>query len=267
MMMSDSIKLYFDLNLAVFSEEMFETVPNHFLKLLDTFIENPNQSIGQASLLSEAEFQQIVIDFNRQKEIENKPVLELFQIQVQKNPQKIAVSDKTQNLTYADLDQKSNQLANYLIEKEITAGKRVAIYLNRSVDLIVGILATFKAGCAYVPIAANNPRNRVTDRIKESQAAIVLTNSRHAGDFDDLQVPLLRIDADWHHIKEQKTTNPDKTILPEALAYIMFTSGSTGQPKGVQISQRALANYINWAGKEYGITDQVDIPIVYDHRF
>ncbi|MGZ5284527.1 MAG: condensation domain-containing protein, partial [Kaistella sp.] len=181
---SDCIKLYFDLNLAVFSEEMFDTVPNHFLKLLDSFIENPNQSIGQASLLSEAEFQQIVIDFNRQKEIVNKPVLELFQIQVRKNPQKTAVSDKTQNLTYADLDQNSNQLANYLIEKEITAGKRVAIYLNRSVDLIISILATFKAGCAYVPIAANNPHSRVIDKIKESQAAIVLTNSRHAGDFD-----------------------------------------------------------------------------------
>ena len=257
----DCIKLYFDLNLAVFSEKMFDTVPNHFLKLLDTFIENPNQLIGQASLISEAEFQQIVIDFNRQKEVENKHVLELFQIQVQKNPHKSAVSDKKQNLSYADLNVRSNQLANYLIEKEVTDGKRVVIYLNRSADLIVGILAAFKAGCAYVPIAANNPRSRVTDKIKLSQAAIVLTNSRHAGDFDDLQVPLLRIDADWHRIKEQKTTNPDKTILPEALAYIMFTSGSTGQPRGVQISQRALANYISWAGKEYGITDHATFPL------
>jgi amino acid adenylation domain-containing protein len=258
---SDSIKLYFDLNLAVFSEKMFEMVPNHFLKLLDAFIENPYESIGQASLLSEAEFQQIVLDFNRQKEVENKTVLELFQIQVLENPQKTAVSDKTQKLTFADLDQKSNQLANYLIEKGITAGKRVAIYLNRSADLIISILATFKAGCAYVPIAANNPQDRVTVRIKESQAAIVLTSSRHAGDLDDLQVSILQIDADWNRIKEQKTTNRDKTILREALAYIMFTSGSTGQPKGVQISQRALANYINWAGKQYGITDQAIFPL------
>ncbi|HTE28647.1 amino acid adenylation domain-containing protein [Flavitalea sp.] len=258
---SDSIKLYFDLNLAVFSEKMFDTVPNHFLKLLDAFIENPHQSIGQASLLSEAEFQQIVIDFNNHKEVENKHVLELFQIQVLKNPEKTAVSDKTQKLTYADLDEKSNQLANYLIEKEITAGKRVAIYLNRSVDLIISILATFKAGCAYVPIAANNPRGRVADRIKESQAAIVLSNSSLAADIDDLQVPVLRLDADWHRIKEHKTANPDKMIMPEALAYIMFTSGSTGQPKGVQISHLALANYINWAGKEYGITDQATFPL------
>ena len=258
---ADCIKLYFDMNRAVFSEKMFETVPNHFLKLLDAFIENSHQTIGQASLLSEAEFKQIVIDFNSQKELENKLILELFQIQVRKNQYKIAVSDKIQSLTYADLDQKSNQLANYLIEKEITDGKRVAIYLNRSAELIIGILATLKAGCAYVPIAASNPRSRVIDRIKYSEAAIVLTNSRQAGNFDDLQVPHLRIDADWHHIKEHKTTNPDKTILPEALAYIMFTSGSTGQPKGVQISQRALANYINWAGKEYGITDHMTFPL------
>ena len=258
---SDCIKLYFDLNRAVFSEKMFETVPHHFLKLLDAFIENPAQSIRQAYLLSEIEFQQIVIDFNRQKEVMNKPVLELFQNQVSKNPQKTAISDKTQNFSYAELDQKSNQLANYLIEKEIIAGKRVAIYLNRSVDLIVSILATFKAGCAYVPIAVNNPHSRVTGKIKDSQAVIVLTNSRQAGDLNDLKVPLLKVDAHWYRINEHKTTNPDKTILPEALAYIMFTSGSTGQPKGVQISQRALANYINWAGKAYGITDQATFPL------
>ncbi|MHA4844096.1 amino acid adenylation domain-containing protein [Flavitalea antarctica] len=258
---ADCIKLYFDLNLAVFSEKMFDTVTNHFLKLLDSFIESPYQSIGYASLLSDAEFQQIVIDFNSQKEVGNTSVLDLFQTQVQRNPKKTAVSDKTQHLSYADLDERSNQLANYFIEKEITVGKRVAIYLHRSADLIVGILATLKAGCAYVPIAANNPRSRVTDRIRESQAVIVLTNSRHADNLEDVQVPLLRIDADWQHINEQKTTNPDRTILPESLAYIMFTSGSTGQPKGVQISQRALANYINWAGAAYGITAQVTFPL------
>ena len=257
---SDCIKLYFDLNLGVFSEKMFETVPNHFLKLLDAFIENPNQSIGQASLLSEAEFQEIVIDFNRQNEVGIKLVPELFKLQVLKNPKKIAVSDKTQNLSYADLDERSNQLANYFIGKGITAGERVAIYLNRSADLIVGILAAFKAGLAYVPIAANNPRSRVIDRIKESQVAVVLTDRHLANDFEDLQIPILRIDTDWPLIKGQDTTNPNKTILPEGLAYIMFTSGSTGKPKGVQISQRALANYINWAGREYGISDQATFP-------
>ncbi|RZK13109.1 MAG: amino acid adenylation domain-containing protein [Flavobacterium sp.] len=258
---SDCIKLYFDLNRGVFDEKMFEVVPNHFLKLLDAFIEDPNQTIGHASLLSEAEFQQIVIDFNRQEEIINKPFLELFQIQVRENPQKPAVSDKAQNLTYADLDRKSNQLANYLIEKEIIAGKRVVIYLNRSVDLIISILATLKAGCAYIPIAVNNPRSRVTHKIMESQPAILLTNSRYAGDIDALPVPLFRIDADWQYTKEKNTRHTDQTVLPEALAYIMFTSGSTGQPKGVQISQRALTNYIHWAGKEYGITDQATFPL------
>ena len=257
----DNIKLYFDMNHAVFSDDMFEKVPNHFLKLLDAFIENPNQLIGKPPLLSETEFQEIVIDFNRQKELEYKLVLDLFQIQVQQNPQKTAVSDKTQSLTYADLDQRSNQLANYLIEKEITDGKRVAIYLNRSVDLIISILATFKAGCAYVPISVSNPPGRVIQRIKESQAAIVFTNSCHAADFDNLQVPLLQVDADWHLIKDLDKTNLEKTTSQEALAYIMFTSGSTGQPKGVQISHRALANYINWAGKEYGITDQETFPL------
>jgi amino acid adenylation domain-containing protein len=258
---ADYIRLYFDLNLAVFSEQMFETVPNHFLRLLDAFIENPDQSVWRASLLGEAEFQQIFIDFNRQNDIVNKPVVELFQSQVQKNPQKIAVSDKKHSLSYADLDEKSNQLANYLIASKIADGDRVAIYLNRSTDLFIGILGAFKAGCAYVPIAANNPLSRVRERIKESKAAIIFTDSRHAGDLKDLQVPILQMDTDWHRIKEQQTTNPDKKILPEALAYIMFTSGSTGQPKGVQITHRALDNYINWAGKEYGVTDHATFPL------
>ncbi|RYF92753.1 MAG: hypothetical protein EOO02_24730, partial [Chitinophagaceae bacterium] len=185
---TDGIKLYLDLNEAVFNEHMFQTAPDHFVKLLDALIENPNQPIGQPSLLSDTEFQQIVIDFNKQHEVIDKPVLELFQVQVAKNPQAIAVSDKAQQLTYAALDEKSGQLANYLIKEGITAGKRVAIYQNRSADLVVSMLATFKAGCVYVPIAATNPPGRVNDRINESQSAIILTKTNLAGNLDQLQV-------------------------------------------------------------------------------
>lgn len=258
---TDNIKLYFDLNSAVFSEHMFETVPNHFVKLLDAFIENPNQLVGRAPLLSDAEFEQIVIGLNTQKKVANKNVLDLFQMQVQNNPNKSAVADKTQNLSYADLDARSNQLANYLIEQGIGNGNRVAIYLGRSANLIVSILAVLKAGCTYIPIAVNNPRNRVLDRIKESQAAIVLTESQQIDNIEELKLPYLRMDVDLELVNQQQTANPGFEILPEALAYIMFTSGSTGQPKGVQISQRALANYIQWAGEEYGVGVQTTFPL------
>jgi len=256
-----SIKLYFDLNLAVFSEEILETAPKHFIKLLEAFIDNRTQSITKSSLLAETEFEDIIVGFNKRTKVANKNVLELFQIQVQQNPAKTAVSDKKQTLSFVDLDEKSNQLANYLVAKEITNGERVAIYLNRSADLIIAILGALKAGCVYVPIASGNPFKRVSQKIEESKAAIVITSQYLSENLKEFETPIFQIDAGLQRLKEYEKRNPNKPISQKELAYIMFTSGSTGTPKGVSISHQALANYINFAGKKYGETGNPKFPL------
>ncbi len=258
---SDSIQLYFDLNCDVFSEEMLKTVPNHFLKLLDAFIEDPNQLITKTSLLSKAELKELVVDFNQKTKVNKKTVLELFQAQAEQNPDNIAVTHKKENISFVELDEKSNQLANYLISKEITNGKRIALYLNRSTDLIIGILGALKAGCTYVPIATSNPNKRIIEKIELVQTSIVLTHRKLEKNIQDLDVSFLRMDDDWQSIEKQETNYPNKVISPKDLAYIMFTSGSSGIPKGVKISHRALGTYINWAGEKYGIAEQTKFPL------
>jgi amino acid adenylation domain-containing protein len=259
---SDHLKIYFDLNCDVFSQELIETVPGHFLKLLEAFIEDRHQPIGQTSILSEAEFQKFVVDVNNHRQIDNKKnVLELFESQVQKNPQALAVSEKKQDLSFTDLDKRSNQLANYLIRKKITNGERVGLYLGRSVDLIVGILGVLKAGCTYIPIAQNNPAERVVEKIENSQAAIVLTHQNLDRNLPEMEASLVRLDDDWEIINGLENTSPERDISPDEIAYIMFTSGSTGKPNGVSISHRALGNYINFAGQKYQVTEHTKFPL------
>lgn len=248
---ADSIELYFDLNRGVFNKAQLKTVPKHFLKLLDGFIKDRWQKIGRPSLLSKSEFQDLVIDLNKISEPEEKNVLELFQRQVAQNAEASAVIDKTEKFSFADLERSSNKLANHLIARGITQGDRIALYVNRSADLLVGILGTLKAGGVYVPIAANNPPERVAEKIRISESAVVLTHRRLVENLPDLQIPFLRLDDDREKIEEQNAADPRRKINPEDLAYIMFTSGSTGMPKGVKISHRALANYVSAAGKKY----------------
>ena len=249
---AENIELLFDFNKGVFENSEIEAVPRHFLKLIDSFIENRNQGISEKALLCETESRELVVDFNKQVKAENKSVLELFGEQVKRNPEKIAVSAKSQKVTFADLDEKSNKLANFLIEKKISHGKQIALHLNRSPDLLIGILGTLKAGCAYVPIAASNPSARVKEKIEVSKSAIVLTTQKLSQKLENICPPILKMDKGKEEIERQNSSNPNINIDAGNLAYLMFTSGSSGKPKVVKISHRALANYVNFAGRKYG---------------
>ncbi len=252
-----SIKLFFDLNRGVFNEPKLKTVPAHFLKILDSFIEDRVQGITENSLLSGAEYQNLVVDFNRETEKENPNVLELFRRQVKQNPERIAIKDKSQSLSFAELDERSNKLANLLIEKGINAGDRVSLHLKRSADLIVGILGTLKSGGVYVPISSSNPKKRVAEKVKLSESSMVLTHGELSGNLEGSEISIV----DFEKIERQSSKNPERKINPKNLAYIMFTSGSTGVPKGVKISHGALANYINAAGEKYCQTENPTFPL------
>ncbi|NNF00608.1 MAG: amino acid adenylation domain-containing protein [Pyrinomonadaceae bacterium] len=255
---AESIRLFLDFNCGIFDKSNRETISGHLLQLLNRFIENPAQSITARSLLTTAEYQEIVVDFNRQEKAETIDVLELFYRQVNRNPKRTAVSGDSVEISFEDLDRRSTELASFLIQTGISDGARVSLYLPRSADLVIGILATLKAGCIFVPIASDSPIKSVKDKIRLSASSLVLTSKNLAQKLGRVSPGIFLIDADWPEIEKLAPNLRGANFKPEDLAYLIFTSGSTGTPKGVEITRNALANYINFAGDKY-VLDTVPI--------
>ncbi len=246
-----SIQLFFDLNTTIFDEQNLETVSNHFLKLLDAFIENRIQQVNEASLLGDSEFNRLVKDFNDAEDFETETVVDMFRKQAEQTPNAIAIVDKKQSFSFAELDKISDRLANYLLETSVKNGDRVALYLNRSADFIISMLASLKAGCAYIPIAVNSPERRLAEKVKISQSSIIITGEKFEKDLREISTRIFTLDKVWDVLKQVDTSELERNIDPESLAYIIFTSGSTGIPKGVRVSHIGLGNYVRSACDKY----------------
>ena len=248
-----SMQLDFDLNQDVFDASLRQRVPTHFLKLLDSFIADRFQPIGQAALPDKEEYKELTGDLNQLKMAESNTgtVVDLFQGRAAKNPDATAISYMGKPITYRDLDERSNQLARYLLKKEILKGERLAVYLPRTPEFLISILGILKAGCAFIPIATDNPDQRVQQILASAQPGMLLTTDTLSQAVAGAEVAILRIDMEWPAIAEEKPAHPDVELSPDMLAYIMFTSGSTGNPKGVMIAHGALSHYSKWAKGKY----------------
>lgn len=170
-------------------------------------------------------------------------ILDLFETQVLLYPNKVAVSYKNAALTYNELDKKSNAMAQYFVSKGVVHGCIVGIALDRSLELLVSLLAVFKAGAAYVPLDPEYPNQRLEYMLSDSEATILLTNHKYRNELKTVSTVLI-IEEIWPHLDNfEKTSSID--IVSEDLAYVLYTSGSTGLPKGVMIEHRNLFNLIN----------------------
>ncbi len=251
---SETIKLIFDFNRGAFSQPELESVPEHFLSMLDAFTNDPRQEISSPRLISSRELNAPMIEDNNPdgaKDDEILTVVELFQKQVAENPDSSAVIVKDRTLSYSELDQRSDVLASYLIKQGLSEGDRIVLYLKRSADLLIGILGTWKAGCTYVPVAANNPRERIIERIRESDAKVLLTHGEMDELVSRLPVPVIKLEREIGSVEKGEDCSVEQTCSPDADAYIMFTSGTSGNPKGVRISHRALQVYVRAASRKY----------------
>lgn len=169
-----------------------------------------------------------------------KTIVDLFVGQVQQTPDKVAVTFQAETITYRELDAKSNQLAGYLRARGVTAETLVPICLQRSVDMIIGIVGILKAGAAYVPIDPDYPADRIAYMLTDTAATVVVTDSASLDRLPDPDNPMQRVclDRDWEAIGQESTGPVQAGIGPENLAYVIYTSGSTGRPKGVLIEHR-----------------------------
>jgi len=229
----------------------------HFQTLLGGIVADPEAHLSEFPLLTELERRQLLVDWNNTSiELSNaKFVHQLFEDQVIRSPQAVAVVYKNQQLTYGELNARANRLAHYLRHIGVGQEVLVGICLERSIDQVVGWLATYKAGGAYVPLDPGYPKELLTFMLEDSAPLALLTSGQYEAQLADLsKCPhLIDLSAQCPAWARFPDTNLDiKTVglKPEHLAYVIYTSGSTGKPKGVEILHRSLQNLLPWYIKE-----------------
>ncbi|MEH2022776.1 non-ribosomal peptide synthetase [Nostoc sp.] len=234
---------------VVYSTDLFDQstitrMLGHFQILLESIVVNPKQRLSDLGLLTERERQQLLIDWNNTKKSypDNKCFHQLFEAQVEQTPDAIALVFGNKQLSYKELNIRSNRLAHYLQKIGVETESLVGICVERSPEMIVGLLGILKAGGAYLPLDPSYPQERLNFMLEDAQVSVLLTQEKLLQNFTEFSNPIISIDKDWATITQHSRENPTSGVTLENLAYIIYTSGSTGQPKGVLIEHRGLSN-------------------------
>ena len=234
----------------VYSTDLFKSTTikrmvNNFQTLLEAIVAQPDKAINQLPLLTQLEKQQILVNWNNtQTDYPQKAINELFEIQVTKTPNAVALIYEEQQLTYQQLNRKANHLARYLQNIDTKSRDTVGIFLERSVESIIALLAILKIGGVYLPLDITYPQERIDFMLSESKIQVVITNAYLSANLQNYSGERVYIDKDWTKITRQLNSNLDIKVQPDDLAYIMYTSGSTGKPKGVCVKHRGVVRLV-----------------------
>ncbi|HEY0737521.1 MAG TPA: amino acid adenylation domain-containing protein [Herpetosiphonaceae bacterium] len=241
---SHGITMVWEYNTDLFSVETIRRMTEHFQTILATMIADPEQSIVASSLLTAAERQQLLIDWNA-TEAEypaERCVHELFEIQAEQRPDTIAVVAGKDELSYGQLNARANQLAHELLACGVGPDVPVGVCVERSLDLVIALLGILKAGGGYVPLDPSYPEERLQFMVGDSRISVLVTQSSLR---DKLVVPtVICLDSDHALLDGQPITNPRSGAVADNLCYITYTSGSTGIPKGVVIPHRGVTRLV-----------------------
>jgi len=246
-------KCQFEYATDLFSGESVARMARHLTELLESITEDPAQSICRLRLMSAEELRQVLEGWNDTKREypSEKCVHELFEEQAEKTPEAVAVIFEGREVNYRELNARANQLAHYLRELGVKPDGLVAICLERGIEMVVGLLGILKAGGAYVPLDPAYPIERLSHMLRDSGAAVLLTQGRLERLFKEMGSILRVIDLaievpPWTNQPESNPNRSDVGLTPEHLAYVIYTSGSTGLPKGVAMHHSALVNLLWW---------------------
>jgi len=239
-------KLNFELTYCsdLFKEETIQRMGRHFKTLLSSIVQSPNAPINAMSLMEKEEKQLLLKQFNATERAfpAEKTAVDLFAKKVVESPNQIALIYNDQQLSYTQLDQRSNQLAHYLIAQRLDKNSLIGICLDRSVEMIVSVLAVLKTGAAYVPIDPAYPTERIRYILEDSRSALVISSGKHKPKLKNSGTNLLCLDEETVAIEAMPATALNTAIAPTDLMYVIYTSGSTGRPKGVMIEHRSNVN-------------------------
>lgn len=246
----------------LFDRPTITEMARHLQNLLAGACADPAKRVSELDILSADERNRIVYEWNLTlAAYPNCCVHELFEQQAAKTPDLTAVVSEGKTLSYRELNERANQLANYLRKRGVAPEVLVAICMNRTPEMMIGLLGIWKAGGAYVPLDPAYPRERLSFMMRDSAAKFLLTSGelkRHIPSADDKAILL---DSDWKQIAKESSANPESGAVPSNLAYVMYTSGSTGEPKGAMIPHSGLANYLTWAIGAYGVEAGQSVPV------
>lgn len=255
---ADRLTCTLSFNPDLFEATTIERMAGHFAALLDDFVARPDARVSQLRLMGVSEQEQVVTGWNRTDRDfpADKTLPELIDQQALATPGKIAITAAGKQLTYADLSARSNQLAHYLRGLGVARESLVAIAVDRSPDLVVGLLAILKAGGAYVPIEPSYPKTRIAGMLQDAKPAVIVTQSSILADVPTSDAHVVCLDRIGDELDRQPPEPLTDGPVPDGLAYVIYTSGSTGTPKGVQVSHRPLVNFLNAMRREPGLTNR-----------
>ncbi len=260
----DGLIVSLDYRKSLLDKSLAEEVLVCFKFVIDQVTTDSELFLSDIRLLSEQKQNRLVTRFNDTAVDypKDKTIMDLFAEQVSYSPEKIALVFKDKKLTYRELDSRSNQLAHYLQSNGVKPGEKIGVFIERSLDMIVSILAILKCECAYVPIDPNHPQSRIVYIIRDSAIKIMLSNVNNIVEgIDKTGLKIILLDKDEQLIRKENCKQLKNRLSPESLAYIIYTSGSTGKPKGVMIEHSNLFNYISYGIANYG---SLDIDNVYN---
>jgi amino acid adenylation domain-containing protein len=240
----ESLAGHFEYSTELFDQDTIARLAGHFQVLLHGIVANPDRPVAQLPLLTDAERQQLLVEWNQtQRHWPHAGCFhQVFAQRAAAQPEATAVVYQDQALTYGELNARANQLAHYLQTLGVGPEVMVGLSVEPSVELVVGLLAIFKAGGAYVPIDPAYPPQRQAYMLADSQVRILLTQQPLLPQLPDHSTQVICLDADWPTIAPYPDTNPSSGVSLDSLAYVIYTSGSTGQPKGVLVTHRGIPN-------------------------
>ena len=266
---ADGFTVRVEYNTDLFDDSTIDRMLRHYQVLLEGALANPGLRLSELPLLPLEERQQIVYDWNatQQDYASQRCLHELFEQHAERVPNAVACVFENEQLTYRELNKRANQLANYLKKRGVGPGQRVGIFVERSLDMMIGLLGIQKSGAAYVPLDPFYPAERIRMVLEDAQVPVLLTQQALLNSMPPHAAEVISLDSDWPQIARENSSNLACSAKPEDLIYVIYTSGSTGKPKGVQVPHRAVVNLMASMAHELSMGPDDVFPALASYAF
>lgn len=253
----DGLSLELEYSPELFKAETVERMLGHLDMILEGILADPDKKIGELPLLTKPEIEQFAAWNATKADYPRDACLhQLFEAQAEESPDAVAVRFESSHLTYQELDERANQLANHLKKLGVGPDVLVGLFMERSLEMVVSLFGILKAGGAYLPLDPEYPRERLSFMIENSHIRVVLTQERLLPALPENNAHVICLDADREMIGKESEDKPIADVKPENLAYVIYTSGSTGKPKGAMIPHRAICNHMLWMERTFPLNKE-----------